>query len=363
MNILYYFNDFSTVMFQWQQYHIVEEMHTHECEIEILSPLKYLSIDIANDAILEKLKTGKYKIFMSCLTEKEIRRETLVKAKTMGVKTLLFCPDNLVVPYNHQKLAPLFDLVWLTSKETEYLFKKWGCTTIFLPYAANPNFLKPDWGQKKIQRVGFIGTPHGSRIHTINILLKNRIPVTIHTSAKSVETHLMQASAKDYLKVLFPMLSFPIGRRLAVAAFKDKLFKRRIQDPYGMLEIKGPVPLNQLGKLNSSYALVLAFADANSSGVLANPVDIVNLRNFEIPMSGCVEFVRYTEELAEYFSDEKEIILYRNNDDMVEKARKYLEVNSQSKLIEIGNAARSRAEKDHTWYCRFQKVFQMFGFF
>ena len=40
-------------------------------------------------------------------------------------------------------------MVWLTSVETENLFKKWGASTIFLPFAANPNFFKPIIGIRR----------------------------------------------------------------------------------------------------------------------------------------------------------------------------------------------------------------------
>ena len=179
-------------MFQWQKYHIVDEMKEHGIEIEICSPTEYESVEGANEEILRKISNGSYDLFMTCLTEKHLYCETLRDIRRKGVPTLLFCPDNLTAPYNHKSIAKEFDLVWLTAKETEYLFKRWGAKTIFLPYAANPNFLKPVEVNREVLRIGFIGTPHGSRIDRINTFLKNNIPVTVHTASSNLENKIIK---------------------------------------------------------------------------------------------------------------------------------------------------------------------------
>ena len=141
MKILYYFNNFKTPMFEWQKYHIFDEMSEHNCFFDIVSPTDFSSVSEALDAVVEKIKTGSYSMFMTCLGDKYINENTIALIKKQNVKTLLFCPDNLKVPFVHKRICKFFDLVWLTAKETEYLFAKWGAKTIFLPYAANPKFL------------------------------------------------------------------------------------------------------------------------------------------------------------------------------------------------------------------------------
>jgi spore maturation protein CgeB len=121
------------------------------------------------------------------------------------------------------------------------------------------------------------------------------------------------------------------------------------------------VGLNLLSKTNSQYALTLSFTNANSTGVLRNPVKIVNLRNFELPMSGAIQFCEYSEEMSRYFEDEKEIVMYRSKEDFIDKARFYLDPNKASMRENIRKAARLRAEKDHTWHNRFQKIFNELG--
>lgn len=359
MKILYYFLDINTNMFQWQRYHIVNELAEHNIEIDICSPLNYDTVEQANEAVLSMMASGKYGMFMTCLTESYIYKDTLRSIRKKGFPVLLFCPDNLTAPYNHKSIAKEFDLVWLTSKETEYLFKRWGATTVFLPYAANPNFLKPSIGTKEVQRIGFIGTPHGSRIDRINTLVSNEIPLTIHTGTKNLENKLIKAPLSSYVSKLFNWMKYPIGRRLAIAAIKDKLSHRDIINDSEFLEILEPVPLSELSAMNNTYALILSFTDADSTGILKRPVPIINLRNFEIPMSGGIQITTYTDELASYFEDGKEIVLCKDRDEYIEKSKYYLQENLASVRQNMRKNARKRAVSEHTWFKRFEKVIEL----
>ena len=284
--------------------------------------------------------------------------DTLETIKRNGVKTLCFCPDNLTVPYNQRAIAKYFDLVWLTSKETEYLFKRWGANTIFLPYASNPNLLRPNWNIKEIERLAFVGTPHGSRVERINMLLQSQVPITLYSKKTDTSNIQFRASASEYRKAIINYMKYPIGRKLLYAIIKDKLGRHEIDLNSEMLELKQPIPLDELGKINSAYALVLAFTEANSTGVLKKPVPIVNLRNFEIPMSGGLEITLYTEELASYFEPGEEIILCSSKEELADKAHFYLQEKQHSLRMKMKENARKRAEKEHTWFHRFDTIFK-----
>ena len=121
------------------------------------------------------------------------------------------------------------------------------------------------------------------------------------------------------------------------------------------------VDLRTTNDIYSSHALSLSISCARNTGVLKNPIDIVHLRNFEIPMCGGIQFCKYFPELAEQFDEDKEIIFYRSTDEMIEKARYYLKQSNQSILCQIGDNARRRAENDHTWFRRFSMAFDFLG--
>ena len=346
-------------MFQWQKYHIFDEMKQHNCFFEIIDPSDFSSVKEANEEIFNKLKSGNYDLFMTCLGDLFFDLKELKIITSMGVRSLLFCPDNLKVPFAHKKICKYFSLVWLTSKETEYLFKRWSAKTIFMPYAANPNFLKYDSDYIENSSIGFIGTPYGSRTNTINYLTKNDIPVCVHANIEK-NTSVINASFTEYSKAIFYYLRFRIGFKLFLAALINKLKRGTSIDLVNRkISIMDSVDLTNLDKYNRVYSLTLSFGDAGHTGILKKPVDVVNLRNFEIPMSGGLEFTRYTKELSNYFEEGKEIIFYKSKKEMIDKARYYLSEDMKDTRERMKKAARLRAEREHTWYCRFKKIFEI----
>ena len=121
------------------------------------------------------------------------------------------------------------------------------------------------------------------------------------------------------------------------------------------------VPFEEMAKYSCAYAAMLSFTDARSTGVLKNPVPIINLRHFELPMSGALQFTSYSDELAGYFEDEKEIILCKSKEEYVERAKYWLKPENAEKRKLMKLAARKRAVAEHTWHNRFEKIFELLG--
>lgn len=74
-------------------------------------------------------------------------------------------------------------------------------------------------------------------------------------------------------------------------------------------------------------------------------------------MSGGLEFASYTDEISNYFEEDKEIVLYHSKEEMIDKAKFYLDKKNERLVSSMKNAARLRAEKEHTWTRRFNVVF------
>lgn len=358
MKILYYFRNLGTAMYMWQIYHIVDELSHYDCIVDVFNPDDFESLDDANDRVLHKLKNEHYDLFMTCHNEKLLYISTLIEIKKIGVPTLLFCPDNLLDPFNHEHIAKFFEIVWLTSQETKYLFDKWGCKSVFLPYAANPFMYKPDYSMNEIQSLGFIGTPHGTRMDHINDLVDAGVPVTVHTAVNNSHQKVISASMNSYAKALETYVRYPIGRKILIASIMDKSKKRAFHSN-SILKIREPVPFEEMAKYSCAYAAMLSFTDAKSTGVLKKPVPIINLRHFELPMSGALQFTSYSDELASYFQDGEEIILCKSKEEYVERAKYWLKPENAERRKKMKMAARKRAVAEHTWHNRFEKIFEL----
>ena len=181
MKILYFFKEQQKLMYQWQRFHIFEELSIHNVDVCVFNPLIYSNSDEANECLVKELKNNRYDLFMTPHNHEDLYVETLWRVKEVGIPTLLICFDNLIVPFSHKKISKHFDLVWLTSIETKYLFDAWGANSIFMPYAANPYLMKPVFTDE-IATVAFVGTPYGSRVNMLNTLLKSNIKVDLFSN-------------------------------------------------------------------------------------------------------------------------------------------------------------------------------------
>ena len=303
-------------------------------------------------------------LFLTCVDQDTIFKETVDEIKKMGMPTCLIAWDNLELPYKQKKIASAFDVVWLTSKETAYLFKEWGCEhTIFQTYAANPYLFTPRW-DKLIPVVGFIGSPYGSRVNKLIDLLNANISCQVYSNAlfdKGYNTSVGGAHKYEWKDVMIKAsryLRFPIGRKVLFSTIRNKFMTHaELCESSPFLEKHRSVSDEEMTALYSNFALSLNITELRDTYICKRPVTKIHLRTFEIPMSGGCQLASYSDELASYFEDGKEIVLYRTKEEMIDKAKFYLNPKNESCIMNIKKAARRRAETEHTWEARFQVVF------
>ena len=82
-------------------------------------------------------------------------------------------------------------------------------------------------------------------------------------------------------------------------------------------------------------------------------------RDFEIPMSCGLYLTEYHSELEKCYDIEKEIVTYTDFDDLAKKIR-YL-LSNPEKADEIRKKGFKRAQDEHTWEMRFEKIFMIKG--
>lgn len=368
MTILYFFQEIGTAMFQWQRTHIINELKHHGCIVEVFNPLLFDSADISNKELIKRINRGGIDLFFTNVCYyKMLYIDTLNEIKRIGIPTLCLRCDNLVIPYNDQILAPHFDLVWLTSIETKHLYDKWGVKSFFAPYAANPyTFTYQE--QSICRKVSFIGRPYGSRSIMINALTKGGVDTDIFYGLNPNSPIVEETINAKYniiqqptIITLLNRLRFKEGRHLLIGKIVNSFRgeTKILDNPY--LTKHYAVYPSKICNFYSKYALSLASTSTNHTDILKKPLKIVNLRNFEIPMSGGIEICKYNPELATYFEEDKEIIFYKSNDELVDKAIYYTQKATDKHLCTIKHAARKRAVSQHTWWNRFNIAFNILG--
>ncbi|MDR0558789.1 MAG: glycosyltransferase, partial [Prevotellaceae bacterium] len=318
MNILFIYIDDGSWFNNCAKIHFINELEREGHKLFFFNPDLYLSVVQANEILSAIIKENRnsYDLIVHLHGDEILFPDTVKQIKRTGIPTLLICFDNLQSPFMHKNIAPHFDLVWLTSFETKSMFEKWGCKCIFLPYAANPHNLYPDFSEE-INAVGFVGTPYGTRIHKINKLIDNNIECSVYSSSLINNGFTAREKKKKPLIKIdrydIMLMRYSIVKRILIS----NILKKIISQPDGLslspcLTVKPSVTLEQMNRLYSNHSLSLNITEVWDTYLLKKPVHKLHLRTFEIPMCGGLQFAPYIEELAGYFEDGKEIVMYKN---------------------------------------------------
>lgn len=329
-------------------------------EITELNYSKNKCIKLLNDIRLITKKNDIEYILFSCLDDSYLKNN-IDELYRIDLPKVLICFDNLSVPFRHKKTCNLYDLVWLTSHETNYLFKRWGANTLFQPYASNPYFFKPTSNIDNLN-VCFIGSIYGFRLTALNKLHESNIPLDIY-STKIVHSNPISNAKKNLYKSIndaVQLSKFPIGRKLLFGALY-KSFKR---NEYSKIENKKNyknVNFDQIPYIYNSSGLCLNITELWNTYLLKIPLHKLHLRTFEIPSSGGIEFVSINNELCNYYENQKEIIMYEDMNDACELAKYFLDPKRHSTRLKLKEKARSKTISEHTWLCRFNKILSSLG--
>lgn len=268
--------------------------------------------------------------------------------------------DNALIPYRHKKVAKFYDLVWLLDNQNVELFKRWGSKCLHLPWAANRLLTENAYSyNNQVSRVLFIGAPHVSRIKQINLLLANKIPVSIYSDKVAGNSSSSEKFALHSLLSFFRNLTISTGRKIILGKmlsffYSDNLLKNEY------LEVFHSVEVDEMMCLYKRYKLSWSSVFARNTGYLKSPLITLNLRSLEIPMSGGLQFVARNDELSKYFSDGHDTVFY-GEDNFIDTARHYLFGVDEKQIIEMKTNAQNNALLNHTWENRFKKIFDIMG--
>lgn len=114
-------------------------------------------------------------------------------------------------------------------------------------------------------------------------------------------------------------------------------------------------PEEQVGVINRSVVNL-------GMGGIVNSESITNLkgRDFEIPgTGGGVYLTSFNPDLAQHFDVGREILCYRNREEMVELIRHTLKHPEDSR--EMARRARERSLREHRWLHRYRRVLEILG--
>lgn len=199
-------------------------------------------------------------------------------------------------------LIGAIDLACTTAKECCEWYLLEGCPAIYLPPASDPDLYKPLSVPKEYD-VCFVGANYGIR------------------------SKIIKAISKKGIRVICYGKGWPNGR-IDIKDLPELFAKSRIV-----------LGVGTIGHCTDFYAL--------------------KMRDFDGPMSGSLYITHDNPDLYELYDVGKEIITYRNPQECAKKVRYYIDHPNEAEAI--ARAGRARAEKEHTWEKRFEKLLKTIG--
>lgn len=209
-----------------------------------------------------------------------------------------------VIGRTHKAKLSIFSNVWYVNANATQFIKRYNVNNlIFEGMAANPYIFYPK-KMKKEYDITFFGQFYGDR------------------------SYYLQEIKKFCLKS-----------------------KTNYYTPLGHGE-KMPWSFDEINKLYNQSKINLSFAQMDFLGRKIKRR--VNLRTFEICMSGNFQLLQYTPCVEEYFEVDEEIVCWKNKKDLFNKILYYLE--NEDEREKIAKNGFKRAIENHTWSKRFEKI-------
>jgi hypothetical protein len=200
-------------------------------------------------------------------------------------------------------IGPAFDLSWTSARVACEWYLVEGARPIYLPEGFDASLFRPLDVARDIP-ASFIGGAYGFRPAVVRYLRRRGIPLQV---------------------------------------FGDGWNTRSL------------TPEEQVGVINRS-AVNLGMGGVVHSETITN----LKGRDFEIPgAGGGVYLTSFNPDLARHFDVGREILCYRNREEMVELIRQALKHPEESR--EIARRARERSLREHRWLHRYRRVLEILG--
>jgi spore maturation protein CgeB len=301
-----------------------------------------------------------YDLFFAYLRDDLVDGLAIEEISRTGVPTCNFSCNNTHQFHLVKGISPYFDINLHAERDVGYKFHQIGANPIWWPMASNPDFFKPLDVPRSID-VSFVGESYGLRSLYITHLLENGIDV--HAFGP-LWGKLSQAPWKELIKgyllqIQSIMSPSKLTRSRKKALLEDHLVRRRLKANFPG-NVHQPVSDQKLISLYSESQISLGFVDVFTwSGPKREIRQHLHLREFEAPMAGALYCTGYLDELEEFFEPGKEIVVYDDEHELLDKISYYLRNPDQAEVIR--QAGHQRALRDHTYQQRFQSLFDQLG--
>jgi hypothetical protein len=297
-----------------------------------------------------------FDLFFSYFMDGMVDPEAIDLIRRSGVPMCNFSCNNAHQFDLVDDLSPHFDYNLHSEKDAGEKFRAIGATPLWWPMASNPKYWKPQDVKPSVP-VSFVGANFALRARYCGYLLENGVDVHAYGPGWQWGTTSRWRGLAKRGKLLTLAMAAPSSqrRRRATGDLADHDYRRGLASNFPQ-NVHPPVSDDELIALYSRSEISLGFLEVyDANDPTRAPVRHLHLREFEGPMSGALYCTGYMEELADMFEPDKEVVVYRNQYELLDKVRFFLRHPAEGAAIRA--AGRRRALQDHTYHRRYQQLF------
>jgi len=312
------------------------------------------------DAVRKEHTREPIDLFFAYLTDRMVDPGAIDEVRKLGIPTCNFSCNNAHQFYVVEQISPHFDYNLHSERDTGEKFRAVGANPLWWPMASNPRYFKP-YDEARTIPASFLGANYALRGRYVLHLLENGLDVHAYGPAwrYGARTPFRSQVKRGILMARTLTALRPDDQARASAALAAHDFNRRLGARYPG-NMHPPVSDDEMIRLYSRSHVSLGFVEVYDRHDPSRPVvRHVHLREFEAPMSGALYCTGYVPELAEFFEPDKDILIYHNEHELLDKVRYYLAHPHQAEVIR--RAGHRRALADHTSHRRFQQLLASLG--
>lgn len=318
--------------------------------------------DRFSQRLLDRIKAEHHRapldLFFAYFTDGMVDPGLIREISRLGIPTCNFSCNNTHQFYLVEELSPVFDYNLHAEKEARKKFLDLGANSYWWPMASNPTYFSPRPVPREIP-VSFVGGNYSLRARYIGYLLANDLDVHAYGPGWTTAGGLREPARRIKYLLQAAAAFNPETRSRASARLAKLDFSRHLSRVYPD-QVHPPVTDEELITLYSRSQISLGFLEVFDKNDPSQPVRRhLHLREFEAPLCGALLCTGYSDELAEMFDPESEVITYRNQFELLDKVNYYL--GHPDRAEEIRQAGRQRALQEHTYQHRYQTLFADLG--
>lgn len=302
-----------------------------------------------------------FDLFFSYLMDGMIEPEVIDEIRSAGVLTCNFSCNNVHQFDLVDGLSPHFDFNLHSERDIDGKFKAIGATPLWWPMAANPQYAHPVDVPRQFE-ASFVGGNYSLRARYALHLLDSGVDLHLFGPRWTLPSRLARAKRRVRRDLTLGNALIAPSLRAQVRATAEVAridVTRRLATEYPG-NVHQPISDEEVISLYSSSQVSLGFLEVFDQHDPSKPIlQHLHLREFEAPMSGALYLTNYSDELAECFEPDKEVLVWRNRHELLEKVRYYSKHPENGDKIRL--AGRKRALACHTYQHRFEQLFTEIG--